>query len=86
MNFFTAAFIFILIWWVVIFAVLPWGNAPSARVETGHAASAPANPRLGKKLLITTIISLALTVILYIVADMTGFSFVRLMQKWAERY
>jgi predicted secreted protein len=85
MSILTAFFIFILIWWVVIFTVLPWGNDPFARPETGHAASAPANPRLRKKLLITTIISLALTVILYVVVDITDWSFIRMMQKWAER-
>ena len=56
---FTSGFaIFFIIWWVVLFAVLPFG-AHSAHelgqdVEEGHAPSAPVAPRLVRKFFITT--------------------------------
>jgi predicted secreted protein len=53
-------FIFLLIWWTVLFTVLPWGNRASEHVEPGHAPSAPENPRLLLKAVVTTGISLVI--------------------------
>ena len=50
----TGIAIYVTIWWVVIFAVLPWGARPPEQIERGHASSAPASPRLGLKALVTT--------------------------------
>ena len=43
--------VYIVIWWLVIFMVLPWGVQPIERgdVEKGHAASAPLRPRMLRK-------------------------------------
>ena len=60
MGWATGIAIYITIWWVVIFAVLPWGARPPETVERGHAPSAPAVPRLGLKALVTTVISAAI--------------------------
>lgn len=60
---------FVIIWTVVLFTVLPWGNQPVDEPEAGHAESAPANPRVGLKFLITTGISLVLFGILYAVME-----------------
>jgi predicted secreted protein len=48
---------YVIIWWVVLFAVLPWGIKVPDEPEPGHASSAPTNPRLGLKALITTIVA-----------------------------
>ncbi len=59
MNWFTAFVLFVLIWWTVLFAVLPFGTKPVAEADT-HTGwrGAPANPHIGRKLLTTTLISL----------------------------
>jgi len=57
MGWATGAMVFAIIWWTVIFAVLPWGTRPVDDPEPGHAPGAPANPRLGLKAAITTAIS-----------------------------
>jgi len=57
MTWIGAIFIYFIIWWLVLFAVLPWGNRPVDEPEDGHVASAPANPRLALKFTITTAIS-----------------------------
>ena len=57
MGWATGIAIYFTIWWVVIFAVLPWGVRPPDHFETGHASGAPDNPQLGRKALITTVIS-----------------------------
>lgn len=57
MGWATGLAVFATIWWVVIFAVLPWGVRAPDQAEKGHAAGAPADPQLGRKALITTAIS-----------------------------
>jgi predicted secreted protein len=53
--------IYFIIWWLVLFAVLPWG-ATSAHesgdeVEPGHAPSAPLKPMMLRKFVATTVIA-----------------------------
>ena len=57
MNLVTGFVTYAIIWWLVLFMVLPWGNRPRENPEAGHVASAPARPRIGLKFLITTGIS-----------------------------
>ncbi len=66
----TAAAIFFLIWWVVLFAVLPWGirsQHESGEVVPGTDPGAPAIPNLSRKLLWTTLVSLAIFAACYVV-------------------
>jgi predicted secreted protein len=57
MTIFTGIIVYLLIFWTVLFTVLPWGNAAAEDVEPGHVGSAPANPRLKQKFLITLLVS-----------------------------
>ena len=65
----SAIAIYFIIWWTVLFAVLPIGvrNAHEAQseVETGHEPGAPVNPQLGRKALITTLIATFVFAIIY---------------------
>jgi predicted secreted protein len=38
--------LYVIVWWLAFFAVLPWGIRPANEGEQGHDAGAPANPRL----------------------------------------
>lgn len=60
MTVFTSIIVFLMIFWTVLFITLPWGNRASDTAETGMAGSAPANPRIKKKFLITFVISIIL--------------------------
>ncbi|HEV7370876.1 DUF1467 family protein [Arenibaculum sp.] len=53
----TGIAVYFVIWWTVLFAVLPWGSRPSERPAPGTADSAPENPRLLMKFLATTLVS-----------------------------
>jgi predicted secreted protein len=57
----TAAAIYFIIWWVVLFAVLPFGVRNSAEegvsVEAGHDPGAPTVLAMRKKLIWTTLIA-----------------------------
>ena len=59
MGWFTFFVLYTLIWWVVLFAVLPLGVQPQheADAHTGWRG-APLRPRMGRKLLITTGVAL----------------------------
>lgn len=61
MSWATGLMIYAIIWWLVLFMVLPFGirtseEAGEAR-EPGQASSAPVRPRLWVKALATTMIS-----------------------------
>jgi len=56
----TAIAIYFIIWWVVLFAVLPWGvrsQQESGTVEPGTDPGAPTIPKLKSKLVWTTIVA-----------------------------
>jgi predicted secreted protein len=56
----TAIAIYFIIWWVVLFAVLPWGvrsQEESGQVVPGSDPGAPALPLVWRKLVWTTVAS-----------------------------
>jgi predicted secreted protein len=65
MGFISGIVVFLMIWWVMLFTVLPWGNRPSDNPVIGEVASAPEKPRLWRKFLVTTLISCVLWGIVY---------------------
>ena len=65
----SAVAIYFILWWTVLFAVLPWGvrNAHEAgkKVEEGHEAGAPVTHGMRWKALVTTAITTMIFVPLY---------------------
>ena len=57
MNWVTGIAAYLVIWWVVIFAVLPWGVRRDEQPLPGVDPGAPAQPRLLVKLVATTLVS-----------------------------
>jgi predicted secreted protein len=45
---------FVVLWWMVFFAVLPWGIRRAGDEALGHDAGAPARPRIWLKVAVTT--------------------------------
>ena len=50
--------IFVIIWWLVLFLVLPFGIRKDDDVKLGNDPGAPKNPGLKKKIYLTTMIML----------------------------
>jgi predicted secreted protein len=69
--------VYILIWWVVIFAVLPWGVRPPAQGERvpGQAESAPVRPRLLFKAGMTTAIAFVIWLAIWFIVQSDWISF-----------
>lgn len=61
MGIFATALTFVIVWWLVLFMVLPFGAAPPEEIQPGTARSAPAKPRMLIKILVTTLIAVFLT-------------------------
>lgn len=60
MSLTTSLAIYFIVWWTVLFAVLPWrirSQLESGEVVPGSDPGAPALPKLGSKLLWTTVVA-----------------------------
>jgi len=61
MGGFTGFVLYVLIWWTVLFAVLPFGIRPVADADDATGwRGAPARPMMWRKLAATTLVSLVL--------------------------
>ncbi len=70
MNWVTGLMVYVIVWWLVLFTVLPFGNRAPDEVQPGTVESAPERPRLWIKALVTTVIaSLIWGVIYWIIAS-----------------
>ena len=69
MNWVTGLLVYVIVWWLAFFMVLPWGVKVPDEPEPGHASSAPERPLLWRKALITTAIAALLWVAIYYVID-----------------
>jgi predicted secreted protein len=67
----TAIAIYLIIWWVVLFTILPLGvtSHAEAGIDKGDGGDpgAPVDPKLKKKFLTTTWVSAIIFVIVYVV-------------------
>jgi len=70
MNTTTVFAIYFVLWWVVLFAVLPWGarsQQDSGEITPGTDPGAPAVHRVWRALLWTTVITSVVFAILYVI-------------------
>lgn len=70
MSVVTIFLVFIIVWWLAFFLVLPYGNrAPDTTEVPGTVASAPARPRLWLKAAIATALAAALTAVIVLLVE-----------------
>jgi predicted secreted protein len=61
MNWFTGVVLFVCIWWTALFAVLPIGTKPVAQADDRSGwRGAPERPRILRKVIVTTIVTIFL--------------------------
>jgi predicted secreted protein len=69
--------LYLLIWWITLFAVLPFGTRPIAEAEPekGGWRGTPQAPRLWQKALLTTLVAAVVWGLLYWIISADLFSF-----------
>lgn len=83
MNIVTGIVVFIIIWWLTLFMVLPWGVSRTENPEAGHDHGAPQRPMIFRKILITTGITAVAFATLYVFIDAEILSLQDLSEKFA---
>ena len=65
--------VYVMIWWIIFFSVLPIGIRSNKEVFKekieGMDPGAPKNPNVGKKFLITTLITTIIFVVIYYLVE-----------------
>ncbi len=76
MNALTLSAVFFIVWWIVLFAVLPWGvrtHDEDKDVILGTAPSAPVRPMLVRKALATTVVAAIVVALIWYGVEILGF-------------
>ena len=68
--------LFLIIWWLILFILLPINidnKAPNSTEYEGNDRGAPKNPQILKKFILTTIISVILWFVVFLLLNNDGF-------------
>lgn len=82
MSIATGIAVYLVIWWTVLFAILPLGIEPMRDPAPGHDRGAPARPAIGRKALITSIVAAVLWLGFYVIYEADLISFRRMADQW----
>ena len=77
----TQVFLYLVIWWLTLFVVLPWGVQRTEQSEAGHDPGAPTNPMLLKKAIITTVITTVIWSTAFLFFHVYGFTLLELIDR-----
>ena len=75
MSWATGLMVYLVIWWTVLFAILPLGVKRAENPGRGQDRGAPETPQLLRKAVITTIVATILWLGFYFLHQMDVFSF-----------
>jgi len=82
MSWATGLMVYLVIWWTILFAVLPIGVRRVEKPGRGHDPGAPERPDLLRKAIITSLVAGALWLGFYFVHQSDIFDF----RHWVENY
>ena len=75
MTLLTGIVVYVLVWWVTLFAMLPLWVTPAERGDLGHDSGAPENPYMLRKIVLTTVIAAAIWLGIYLLVTSPWLSF-----------
>jgi len=64
-DFLKGFLIYVIIWWIVVFTILPIGIRKQDKIEKGYSDGAPQNPQIIKKFIITSVIAFVLWLVVF---------------------
>jgi len=75
MTWLNGLFVYAILWWLVLFMVLPWGVRSPKTLEEGHMPGAPEKPHMWKKVAATTAIATVFWLIIHFLVESDLISF-----------
>lgn len=63
-NWLVVFFTYAIVWWILIFTILPFGVERDPNPAPGHSHAAPKQPHLRIKLVVNSVLSLVVTAVL----------------------
>lgn len=75
MSWATGVMVYLVIWWTVLFAILPLGVRRAANPGKGQERGAPERPELVRKAIITSVVAAVLWLGFYFLHQTDIFSF-----------
>ena len=76
--------VFICTWWLTLFTVLPWGLRLDQSGPEVSGPGAPEKPGLKRKFVITTLIAVVVTGIIYALVEANVMDFYEAARQWSE--
>ncbi len=80
MSWATGLMVYVVIWWTVLFAVLPLGVRRAENPGKGEERGAPERPDLVRKAIITSVVAAVLWLAFYFLHRADVFSFRRMVE------
>jgi predicted secreted protein len=80
MSWATGVMVYLVIWWTILFAVLPLGVRRVENPGKGEEQGAPERPQLLRKAIITSIVAAVLWIGFYFLHQTDVFSFRRMVE------
>jgi predicted secreted protein len=80
MSWATGVMVYLVIWWTILFAVLPLGVRRVENPGKGEERGAPERPQLARKAIITSIVAAFLWLGFYFLHQADVFSFRRMVE------
>lgn len=80
MSWATGVMVYLVIWWTILFAVLPLGVRRVENPGKGEERGAPERPQLARKAIITSIVAGVLWIAFYFLHQSDVFSFRRMVE------
>jgi predicted secreted protein len=82
MNWATGLMVYLVIWWTMLFTVLPLGVHKVENPGRGQDHGAPEQPQLLRKAILTSLVAAVIWLIFYFVHQSDVFDF----RKWADNF
>lgn len=80
----TGIVLYMITFWTVLFAILPFGNQAAEIPEDGQSGGAPINPRIKQKFIATAIVSAILWVIMFFMIEYKIIDFFEIARQMSE--